>query len=180
MALLVFQIALSAVYWTVPDLMRSFFCDSDRVTYMHMTLDDAAVARIAAATGQTPKKRDLTIYVGKSGEHDTGFALIDEELGQHQPIDFAVLFDPTGAVQRVEIVAYREAYGEEVRAERFRRQFIGKRAKDAIVAGHDIDIISGASISSRSVADGVKRDAAIISDVLRVGPAAHASTLGVR
>ena len=151
MLLLAFHLALATTYWTLPDLMRSFFAQSERVTYRQVTLDDGALLRIAAATGRPLEKREWTVYVGKSGERDDGFALVDSELGQHEPIDFAVLFDPSGVVQRVEVMAYREAYGEAVRSERFRRQFTGKKTTDAIAAGRDIDIISGASISSRSL-----------------------------
>ena len=43
-------------------------------------------------------------------------------------------------------MAYREAYGDQVRSERFREQFVGKTARDPITAGQDIDIISGATL----------------------------------
>ena len=48
---------------------------------------------------------------------------------------FGVRFDPAGTVSRVEVMVYREAYGGEVRSERFLKQFIGKKAADPILAG---------------------------------------------
>jgi hypothetical protein len=62
-----------------------------------------------------------------------------------------------------------EPYGDEVRSDRFRAQFQGKTAGDPITAGKDIDIVSGATISSRSMALGVKRDALILQTALKNG-----------
>jgi H+/Na+-translocating ferredoxin:NAD+ oxidoreductase subunit G len=56
-----------------------------------------------------------------------------------------------------------------VRAKRFRDQFLGKTAADPIVVGKDIDVVSGASISSRSIALGVKRDALVVQQALKSG-----------
>ena len=75
----------------------------------------------------------------------------------------------TGAVQRVEIREYREPYGDEVRGQRFRDQFVGKTANDAMIAGKDIDIISGATYSSKAMALGVKRGALVLQAALKSG-----------
>ncbi len=167
-------------YWTLPDLLRSFFASSEHVTYKRVTLDDPTAHKIEQQIGHALNQRDYVIYYGTTGDHTDGYAITDKELGEHEPIDFAVLFDAQGIVQRVEITAYREAYGDEVRSARFRRQFEGKRASDHIAAGRDIDIVSGASISSRSLADGVRRDTLIVSEALRLLPERHAALGGAR
>jgi Na+-translocating ferredoxin:NAD+ oxidoreductase subunit G len=46
---------------------------------------------------------------------------------------------------------------------------VGKTAADPIVAGKDISIVSGASISSKSVALGVKRDTLVLQAALKNG-----------
>jgi Na+-translocating ferredoxin:NAD+ oxidoreductase RnfG subunit len=107
--------------------------------------------------------------VGEADGRRTGYAILDAEIGLHEPIDFGVRFDDKGSVERLEIMAFREPYGDGVRAERFRAQFVGKTARDPITAGQDIDIVSGATLSSRSVALGVKRDALILASALRNG-----------
>ena len=40
--------------------------------------------------------------------------------------DFATFFDCDGRVTRVEVVAYREPYGDGIRSQRFRKQFVGE------------------------------------------------------
>jgi Na+-translocating ferredoxin:NAD+ oxidoreductase RnfG subunit len=76
-------------------------------------------------------------------------------------------------VQRQEIVIYREARGDEVRDEHFRRQFVGKSARDACEVEQDIVAVSGATISSRAMAVGVKRALVLFDELVR--PTANAT-----
>jgi Na+-translocating ferredoxin:NAD+ oxidoreductase subunit G len=174
------SIALAAVtlpahatdYWTPTKLLREFFLTSKKVSAKHVTLTDAEVAEIAKKLGTAPSKlkRGWSVYVGESADGKrTGYAILDAEIGQHELIDFGVRLGTGGAVERLEIMAFREPYGDGIRIERFRNQFVGKTAKDPITAGRDIDIISGATLSSRSVALGVKRDTLVLEAALKNG-----------
>jgi electron transport complex protein RnfG len=160
--------ASGATYWTVPGVLKSFFAQSKRVSYRKLSLNASDAANIAEKSGAAVK-REWVVYTAESDGKPDGYAIKDEEKGMHEPIDFAVKFTTSGAVERIEIMEYREAYGDEVRGDRFRAQFKGKTASDPITAGRDIDIVSGASISSRSVALGVKRDALILELALKSG-----------
>jgi Na+-translocating ferredoxin:NAD+ oxidoreductase subunit G len=161
--------AYAATYWTVPALMKSFFSSSKRVSFKRITLPEGTAEEVAKKIGAGSVKRDWVIYVGESEGKLDGYAVVDDEKGMHEAIDFGVRFSPKGAVDRVEVLVYREAYGDEIRSERFRSQFAGKTASDAITVGKDIDMISGASISSRSMALGVKRDALVLQAALKSG-----------
>jgi Na+-translocating ferredoxin:NAD+ oxidoreductase subunit G len=161
--------AHAAVYWTVPQVMKSFFASSKKIGFRRVTLTDAAAAQIAKKLGQKSIKKEWTIYVAERDGKRDGYAVVDEEKGMHELIDYAVRFSPRGSIERIEIMVYREPYGDEVRRDRFRDQFRGKTADDPIVAGHDIDIISGASISSRSIALGVKRDTLVLDAAIKSG-----------
>lgn len=159
-------------YFSANDVLKSFFKSSPKVSYKPVSLSDQEAADIGKALGTGPVKKDWSVYVGvelDGKRRSDGFALLDHELGMHEPIDFAVRFSPQGAVSGVEVMEYREAYGDEIRAERFRTQFMGKTASDPITAGKDIQIISGASISSRSMAIGVKRGALVLDRALKNG-----------
>ena len=122
--------------------------------------------RVEARLGYTLPRDSYTIFIATTGEHVDGYAVIDDELGEHLPITFAVKLSPTGVVERQEIVAYREPRGDEVRDERFRRQFQGKSVRDGVRAGEDIVTIGGATISSRSMAVGVKRVLVLVDEAL--------------
>jgi hypothetical protein len=156
-------------YWTNEKLLLDFF-KPEKVTYKSVTLSDADAAEIGKKLGAPLAKKTWAVYLDEVGEHKrTGYAVLDQEVGLHEFIDYGVRFDLAGAVRRLEIRTYREPYGDEVRSERFRSKFVGKTANDPFVAGKDIDIISGATYSSRALALGVKRDALIVQAALKSG-----------
>lgn len=86
-----------------------------------------------------------------------GWLLIDEVLGKHERIKYAVAIGDDGAVRGLEIMEYRESYGYEVREAAWRAQFVGKTAASPLKLGGDIRNISGATLSSKHLTDGVKR-----------------------
>lgn len=154
------------VHWESKALLKSFFASSDKVTYLKVTLTDEERAELSRRLGYTPERREWTIFVGSTGGVIDGFAVIDNEKGQHLPITMAVLVSPDGVVKRQELMVYREAYGEEIESDRFRRQFVGKTAKDAIRLGDDVVAVSGATISSQAACRLVRRFVQLV-DVLK-------------
>jgi hypothetical protein len=161
------------VYYSTRDLLSDFFRASQQVTYKKLQLDAAERARVSARLGYPLPRPSYTFYVASSGGQIDGYALIDEEKGEHLPITFAVKLSPDGHVQRQEVVVYREARGDEVRDESFRRQFVGKSAHDACAVDGDIVAVSGATISSRAMAVGVKRALVLFDELVR--PTANAT-----
>jgi hypothetical protein len=159
--------AHATTYFTVPAVMKSFFPNSKKVTYKRITLTDADAADITKRLGVESIKREWVVYYGETDGRREGYAIVDDEKGMHDPIDYAVRFNDKGVIERVEIMVYREAYGEEIRSQRFRAQFGGKTGADVLTAGKDIDIVSGASISCKSMAVGVKRDALVVAAALK-------------
>ncbi|MGB8170082.1 MAG: FMN-binding protein [Chthoniobacteraceae bacterium] len=86
-----------------------------------------------------------------------GWFIVDEVLGKHEYITWACGIGGDGAVRGIEVLEYRETYGHEVRSPKWRGQFIGKTANSPLKLDADIQNISGATLSSRHVADGAKR-----------------------
>jgi electron transport complex protein RnfG len=155
------------VYFTPRDLLADFFRSSQAVTFKKIPLADADKQRLQHRLGYALPKPSYTFYVATTGGHVDGYAFLDEEKGEHLPITFAVKLSPDGKVVRQEIVVYREARGDEVRDDQFRAQFVGKSARDAIVAGQDIVAVSGATISSRAMAVGVKRAVVLFDELVK-------------
>jgi Na+-translocating ferredoxin:NAD+ oxidoreductase RnfG subunit len=88
---------------------------------------------------------------------DGGWFIIDEVVGKHEMITYAVALSATGAVTGVEIMEYVESYGYEVAEVQWRNQFKGKTAADPIKLNQDIQNIGGATLSCKHLTDGVKR-----------------------
>ena len=72
-----------------------------------------------------------------------------------------------GRVIQVEILNYRESYGGEVAGADWLTQFKGKTIRDPLQLNNDIVNISGATLSSRHVTEGIKRVLAIFETMLR-------------
>ena len=83
--------------------------------------------------------------------------IIDQVLGKHEFITYAVAISGDGKVQGVEIMDYRETYGYQVREKVWRENFVGKGIQDPVKIDKDIPNISGATLSSVHVTNGVYR-----------------------
>ncbi len=96
-----------------------------------------------------------------------GWFIVDEVVGKHEYITYAVGLTPAGAVHGIEIMDYRETYGGEVRNPKWRAQFTGKTKDAPLQLDKDIKNISGATLSSRHITEGVRRLLALYEIALR-------------
>ena len=154
--------------------LAEFFPQSEHVGYRTFALDKSIRARLAQRLGYAPVRDKYTIFVATTHGKIDGYAVVDDEQGLHQPITFATRLSPRGSVERVEIMVYREPRGDEVRDPRFRKQFQGKTSQDPLRLNQDIDAVSGATVSSASLAVGVRR-ATILVEELALGLSTLAS-----
>jgi uncharacterized protein with FMN-binding domain len=86
-----------------------------------------------------------------------GYVIVDRVIGKHEYIKFAVGINANGTIKQIEILEYIESYGYEVRGAGWRAQFVGKSAASPLQLNVDITNISGATLSSRHLTEGVKR-----------------------
>ncbi len=171
------QHALAEDFFTPRQLLAEQFHASQRVTYLRVEPTSEQRARVESRIGRALPKASYTFFIALSNGKVDGYALFDEQVGQHEPISLATFFDADGRVTRVEVVAYREPYGDGIRAERFRKQFVGRSAQSHFRAGEDIDAVSGATISSHSMCIGVQRATALFDETIaKLTPAAVLAT----
>ncbi|WP_298376576.1 FMN-binding protein [uncultured Bradyrhizobium sp.] len=128
----------------------------------------AAISTPAYATTYfSVEQAQRTIFPGATftgtGQSNTwrtsngGYFVVERVVGKHEYITVAIGINPNGTVKQIEIMDYRESYGYEVRDASWRSQFVGKSASSPLQLGADIKNISGATLSSKHVTDGVKR-----------------------
>ena len=98
---------------------------------------------------------------------DGSWFIVDEVVGKHEMITYAVALSPLGVVTGIEILEYVESYGYEVAEAQWRKQFIGKTALDPIKLNQDIQNIGGATLSCKHLTDGVKRVAVLYELALK-------------
>lgn len=150
-----------------PEMAKAIFPDSTGQARRELELSDGELDGLGKTMGRHVDVRKYPyLEVQKQGAAE-GLIFVLDVLGQSQPITFAVAVGADGAVKDIQVLAYRESHGEEIREPRFRRQFAGKKLhKDAIALDKDISAISGATISSRS-ATYAARKALALAEIVR-------------
>jgi hypothetical protein len=121
----------------------------------YLTID--AAQKLAFPSANRFVENGGLTWKAQTGDRLLGLFVVDHVIGKHLYIDYAVALDPTGRVMRVEILQYRESYGGEVREPGWLAQFVGKTSSSSLKVGGDIRNISGATLSSLHVTEGVKR-----------------------
>jgi hypothetical protein len=117
------------------------------------TLTNEQVKAIERASGVNVRSKQLKLWRVSTG----GWFVVDEVVGKHEFIPFALGLDDTGAVKAIEILEYREAYGGQIREPDWRKQFTGKQPGSKLQLNKGIRNISGATLSCKHITDGVSR-----------------------
>lgn len=105
------------------------------------------------------------VWKADAGGRVLGFFVFDRVIGKHLYIDYSVALEPGGRIHRVDILQYRESYGDDVKSPSWLAQFVGKTVASPLKVGNDIRNISGATLSSLHVTEGVKRIAAFAASL---------------
>jgi len=154
-------------YLSVEQAQKVAFPDATRFVEAHVIFTPADVAAIERHSGQKVLARGQQVWRALSGDRMVGFFIVDYVIGKHLVIDYAVALDASGRVAQVEILEYRESYGGEINSRSWLAQFVGKTSQDPLQLDQDIRNISGATLSSRHVTEGVKRVLALYDTCLR-------------
>jgi hypothetical protein len=143
---------------------RAVFPDADAVTRTDVAATPALREQVEARLqGTTPSiwEAQWVVFRVQQGPTLLGHALVVEEIGKHRPITFVVGLRPDGRVADVAVMAYREAYGGEIRSARFLSQYHDKSPGDAVRPYRDIRNVAGATLSVEAASRAVKKAQAL-------------------
>lgn len=126
-----------------------------------LTKDQRDALRVRSGVYEPFQENRVWAVAGK------GFFIIDQVVGKHETITFAVGLNMDGSVKQIEIMEYRESYGYEVRNAAWRTQFVGKTIASPVKLNSDIVNITGATLSCKHVTDGVRRVLAVYDTALK-------------
>lgn len=154
--------AYATVYLTVEQAQQALL-PGETLSPVPATLSDEQARQITKQSGVNVLRNELQIWRSGSG----AWFIVDEVVGKHEFITWAIALEANGSVRQLEVMDYRETYGDQVRNEAWRRQFVGKTSADPLKLTKDIQNISGATLSCRHIADGVKRVLATWDVLLR-------------
>ena len=115
--------------------------------------------------------REIASGAGKtweiSGDAGTqGYCLRRTVHGRSDVIKLLIVTDAELAVQRIEVLSASGRRASRVCRPAFLDQLTGKRPGDAMRPGRDVDIVTGATISSRAIIKCVSTALAELSDTL--------------
>jgi len=139
-------------YLTVDQAQRAIFPGKSR-SAVPVKLAPAQRKVIEQASGVRVLRDDQQVWRVSGG----GWFIVDEVVGKHEFITYAVGLNANGSVKQIEVMDYRETYGGEIRNENWRAQFVSKTNQSPLKLDRDIRNISGATLSCRHITDGVKR-----------------------
>jgi len=152
-----------AAVWMSPDqAMRVLIPEAHDFTPLALTWGPERWAQIAQLTeARVPKSFAPQVWSATTNGQRLGWVMLDRVIGKYDWIDYAAAFDPQGVTLGVEVLAYRESHGGEIRQTNWRGQFVGRKGPQAMRWGDDIRNISGSTLSCQHVTEGVKRLSAL-------------------
>ncbi|MBE0567304.1 MAG: FMN-binding protein [Krumholzibacteria bacterium] len=145
------------VYFTEAEALARTFAGADSLWSEPWRPDPAERAALEADLGWHLPEQEFLFHRATRRGRDLGRALVLEEKGRFKPITFLVRVDPDGRVGQVLVMVYRESRGDAVRRPRFLKQFHGRDTGDPLRLNRDVVGISGATLSVRALAAGVRK-----------------------
>ena len=147
----------ATVYFTGDAVKRALFPSATRFVDRSVTLNSAQSKSISAAAKTRVNFPKIVAMDAFGAGGKLGTLYIDKVYGKHEFITYAVALDASGAVHGIEIMDYRESYGDQVRNAAWRKQFTGKRSGQPLFIDKQVKNISGATLSCVHVIEGVRR-----------------------
>ena len=145
---------------TVDAALRVIFPAASSVDKKQLSLSQEQIRSVEASAQITfaqAHSEKVSVYIIKQGVAVLGYAFEDIVIGKWGPIHYLAGLDAKGVVLQVVILDYKEIRGRPIAKKRFLKQYKGKTVSDEIMLHADIDGITGATISSRSLTDGVRK-----------------------
>lgn len=150
------------VYYTEEEALAKVFAKADSLWADRWSPTPEEKSDLEGKLGWELSEEVFVIHRAREGDRDLGYAVITEEQGRFKPITFIVQVSTGGRVEMVLVMVYRESRGDGVKRQRFLKQFRKKDVDDHLRLNRDLVGVSGATMSSRALAAGVKKVLAVI------------------
>ena len=164
--------AFATQYLTPEQAQKVLFPEATSFRDAALQLNAAQMREVEKLSGLPARSVGWRVVAAYRDTELLGHVVIDDVVGKYELISYAVALSPQATVRQVEILAYRESHGFEIRSPAWRKQFVGKTAQAGLAVGDGIANISGATLSCTHVTDGVRRIAAIAQVALKAPAAA--------
>jgi Na+-translocating ferredoxin:NAD+ oxidoreductase subunit G len=149
--------ARAAEYLSIPQAQVALFPPGTKFEKVAVNLTADQLRRIKDKSGTRQREKSPAVWKAMQGGKHAGWFIVDNVIGKHEFITYGAALSASGSVLGIEILTYRETHGEEVADAKWRAEFKGKTLSSPFKLDQDIPNISGATLSTRNITDGVKR-----------------------
>ena len=154
----------AAVFMEIEQAQKVLCPQADVFENVPLSWDDAQLATLAKLSDtRVPRHFNPKCWRAVAAHKALGWVVFDRVIGKYDLIDYAAGFDAQGVATGVEILAYRESHGSEIRQPAWRKQFVGKKGPASMRFADDIRNVSGATLSCQHVTEGMQRLSALVS-----------------
>jgi hypothetical protein len=160
-------VVVAADYLSIDAAQKAVFPDASAYEEIFVRPGAAQLQAVLSQAGEQPPHGRIRIWKAMRDGVLLGHFFIDEVIGKQQLITYAVGIDTSGELRNLEILSYRESHGGEVRNPAWRAQFNQRKSLDELRFRTDIKNISGATLSSEHVTEGVRWLVALWQATLR-------------
>jgi hypothetical protein len=171
-ALVPVPLVVAADFLNIDEAQKAVYPEADHFQEIFVSQTPEQLQSLLSRAGEQPTHGVIRIWRATQGGTLLGHLFVDEVIGRQNLITYAVGIDAGGALRNLEIMAYRESHGGEVRNPAWRNQFSGRRSLDELRFRTDIKNISGATLSSEHLTEGVRWLMALWQAALRPAAAA--------
>ncbi len=146
---------------------RQLFPDASEVVGRRIDATADLQQRVRALLGRAPSlwEPSYQVFTVMRADGRRGYVVVVEEIGKHRPITYAVAVNADASVEDLAVLAYREAYGGEVRERRFLKQYARKTLADPLLPYQDIRNIAGATLSVQATGRAAKKAIAVLKAI---------------
>ena len=148
---------IAAQYMSLEQAQGLIFAQAQEFVPAPVTLTPDQIERIERQSRVRVRSAQQRVWQARAGGKLLGWLIVDQVIGKHELITYAVGINPDGSMRQFQVIEYRENYGSQVRYHEWRDQFVGKTAADPLELGTDIVNISGATMSCQHLTEGIKR-----------------------
>jgi len=160
MVLLAVHVGRTEVYLSKQEALDWAFPGAERIEKEILYLSGTERRRIEELAHAEMDTGLFTVYRGYRDDRLLGYAFIDTRTIRSKPAVFLVVLHPDGALRDTRILAWQEP-PEYLPSERWLEQFDGHGLDTRTQLGRGIHAMTGATLTSRSLTDGIRRVLAI-------------------
>lgn len=151
------QVAYANTYLSTEETKKVFFPKEAKFIQSDLKFSPEQKDKIKEISGVRQRNSEINFFKVMLNDKHLGWFFTDKVIGKHEYITYSVAISNDSKVLGIEINEYLETHGHEISRKDWRDKFKGKNILDPFKLDVDIPNISGATLSSRNITDGVKR-----------------------